>query len=126
MTRLLLDGEGDDLRCRGVEYRDSSGNHKSVEANKDTILSAGAVGSPHILMLSGIGCRRELEAAGIPCRLDSPHAGKHLKDHYQVPMAFPAAGIGVALAELGLSAGPDALRGPDGPLPESLIRNYPE
>jgi choline dehydrogenase len=118
VTRLLLDGEGDDLRCRGVEYRDSSGNHKSVEANKDTILSAGAVGSPHILMLSGIGCRRELEAVGISCRLDSPHVGKHLKDHYQVPMAFPAAGIGVALAELGLSAGPDALRGPDGPLPE--------
>lgn len=118
VTRLLLDEDGEGLVANGAEYRAADGSLQRVEAKMEVILSAGAVGSPHILMLSGIGCRRELEAAGIACRLDSPHVGKHLKDHYQVPMIFPAPGIGVPLSELGLSAGPDALRGPDGPLPE--------
>ncbi|WP_369025320.1 GMC family oxidoreductase [Qipengyuania sp. RANM35] len=118
VTKLLLDGDGHDLACRGIEYRDATGGLQQVHARRETVLSAGAVGSPHLLMLSGVGCRRELEAVGIPCRLDNPHVGKHLKDHYQVPMAFRAPGVGVPLAELGLSAGPDALRGPDGPLPE--------
>lgn len=118
VTRLLIDEGADGLVARGVEYRDASGGLHSCQASKEVVLSAGAVGSPHILMLSGVGCRRELEAAGIHCLLDSPHVGKHLKDHYQVPMVFPAPGIGVPLKELDLSAGPDALRGPNGPLPE--------
>jgi choline dehydrogenase len=117
VQRLVLDDGADGLTCRGVVYRDASGQLHEVTAARETILSAGAIGSPHILMLSGIGSRRELEAAGIACRLDAPHVGKHLKDHYQVPMAFPARGIGVSLGELGLSAGSDALRGPGGPLP---------
>ncbi|TNE59769.1 MAG: hypothetical protein EP341_01935 [Sphingomonadales bacterium] len=118
VTRLLIEDGSGGLEARGLEYRDKNGDGQTLAASKEVILSAGAVGSPHLLMLSGIGCRRELEAAGIACRLDSPHVGKHLKDHYQVPMVFPAPGIGVPLAELGLGAGPDALRGPDGPLPE--------
>lgn len=117
VQKLLLDDGDDGLDCRGVEYRDSAGQLHQALATKEVILSAGAIGSPHILMLSGIGCRRELEAAGIVCRLDSPHVGKHLKDHYQVPMVFAAPGIATPLGELGLSAGPDALRGPGGPLP---------
>lgn len=115
---LLLETLPDGLVCKGIRYRDSSGEFRELRAGRETILSAGAVGSPHLLMVSGIGCRRELEAAGIKCLLDNPHVGKHLKDHYQVPMVFPAPGIGIPLAELGLSLGPDALRGPDGPLPE--------
>lgn len=117
VQRLLLDDSEGGLVCRGAAYRDSQAQQREVIAKRETILSAGAVGSPHILMLSGIGCRRELEAVGIECRLDSPHVGKHLKDHYQVPMGFAAPGIGVSLGELGLSAGADALRGPNGPLP---------
>jgi choline dehydrogenase-like flavoprotein len=117
VQKLLLDDGDDGLVCRGAVYRDASGQLHEIHSSRETILSAGAVGSPHLLMLSGIGCRRELEAAGIACRLDSPHVGKHLKDHYQVPMGFAAPGIGVSLGELGLSAGSDALRGPGGPLP---------
>ncbi len=117
VQRLLLDESPEGLVCSGALYRDSTGQMREVVAKRETILSAGAIGSPHLLMLSGIGCRRELEAAGIACRLDSPHVGKHLKDHYQMAMVFPAPGIGTPLRELGLSAGPDALRGPGGPLP---------
>ena len=53
----------------------------------------------------------------MPCRLDAPDVGKHLKDHLQVGLVFPAPGIGVSMSEMGLSMGPDALRAPAGPLP---------
>ena len=79
--------------------------------------SAGAVGSPQILLLSGIGPKDELEAVGVACRRDSPHVGKHLKDHLQLALVFPAPGAGVSMADLGVSMGPDALRAPLGPLP---------
>ena len=80
-------------------------------------MSAGAIGSPHLLLLSGIGPRRELEAAGVTCLLDQPHVGKHLKDHLMVPLYFPAPGAGVSMNDIGLSLGTAALRGPGGPLP---------
>lgn len=114
VTRIVLDGT---LTATGVEYRDRAGRTQIAEALREVILSAGAVGSPHILMLSGIGPRRELEEAGVACLLDQPHVGKHLKDHLLTGMVFPAEGIGVPLAEVGVSVGPDALRAPAGPLP---------
>ena len=117
VTRVVFDDDADELTANGVEYRDAEGAGHVVQAQREVILSAGAVGSPHLLMLSGIGPRRELEAAGVPCRLDLPDVGKHLKDHLQSLMHFPAPGIGIPMAEVSLSAGPDALRGPDGPLP---------
>lgn len=117
VQRLILSGEGDGLAATGAEYRDAAGALHSVGANREVILSSGAVGSPHLLMLSGIGPRRELEAAGIACRLDLPDVGKHLKDHIETGMFFSAPGIALTMAEVGLSVGPDALRGPGGPLP---------
>jgi choline dehydrogenase len=117
VTRLVFDADGDGLVATGVEYRDGEGELGTIHARREVILSAGAIGSPHILMLSGIGPRREIEAAGIACRVDLPDVGKHLKDHVQAPMTFAAPGIGVSMAEIGLSAGPDALRAPAGPLP---------
>jgi choline dehydrogenase len=112
-TKVILD----QLQAKGVAYRTSDGQTHEVLAAKEVILSAGAIGSPHLLMLSGIGPNDELRAVGVPCVLDQPHVGKHLKDHLQVPLFFPAPGTGVSLNEIGLSLGPDALRGPSGPLP---------
>lgn len=112
-TRVILDG----LEAQGVEYRAANGEVRTVIANKEVILCAGAVGSPHLLMLSGIGPRRELESVGVDCAFDSPHVGKHLKDHVQVPLFFAAQGSGVPMSEVALSLGPDALRKPAGPLP---------
>ena len=117
VTRVVLDGQGETLTATGVEYRDKAGASHIVHASRDVILSAGAIGSPHILMLSGIGPRRELEAAEIAVRHELPEVGKHLKDHPFVPMLFPAPGIGLPLMEIGVSMGADALRGPAGPLP---------
>jgi choline dehydrogenase len=116
VTRVLLDDAGP-LKARGIEYRSADGATHTISADREVVLSAGAIGSPHILMLSGIGPRRELEAAGVGCQLDAPDVGKHLKDHLQVALFFPAAGVGVSMTQLGISLGPDALRAPNGPLP---------
>jgi len=70
-----------------------------------------------LLLLSGIGPRQELDTVGVPCLVESPHVGKHLKDHLQIPLFFPAPGVGVPMSEVALSMGPDALRAPAGPLP---------
>ena len=53
----------------------------------------------------------------MPCRLDAPDVGKHLKDHLQVGLVFPAPGAGISMSQMGMSMGPDALRAPAGPLP---------
>jgi len=53
----------------------------------------------------------------VPCRLDAPDVGKHLKDHLQVGLLFPAPGAGTSMSQMGVSMGPDALRAPAGPLP---------
>jgi choline dehydrogenase len=112
-TRVVFAG----MAAKGVEYRHASGEVTTALADREVIVSAGAIGSPHLLMLSGIGPRGELEAAGVTCVLDQPHVGKHLKDHLQVPLVFPAPGVGISLNEIASSLGPDALRGPNGPLP---------
>jgi choline dehydrogenase len=116
-TRVILEGGPGGLRATGVEYRTGDGEIAVAEAAREVVLSAGAVGSPQILMLSGIGPKSELEAVGVACRLDAAEVGKHLKDHLQVGLLFPAPGAGISIAEIGLSMGPDALRAPAGPLP---------
>jgi choline dehydrogenase-like flavoprotein len=114
---LFSTGSSGQLAATGVEYRTASGDIEMAHAGKEVVLSAGAIGSPHLLLLSGVGPRRELEAAGVVCLLDQPHVGKHLKDHLMVPLYFPAPGAGLSMNEIGLSLGSAALRGPGGPLP---------
>jgi choline dehydrogenase-like flavoprotein len=116
-TRILVEGAPGSLAATGVEYRTAAGETRIVTARKEVILSAGAVGSAHLLLLSGIGPRPELEAMGVRCLVDSPHVGKHLKDHIQVPLFFTAPGVGVSMQDVALSMGPSVLRHPAGPLP---------
>jgi choline dehydrogenase-like flavoprotein len=121
VTRVILAGPPGEMRATGVEYRTGAGETLAAEAAQGLVLCAGAVGSPHLLMLSGIGPKRELEAAGVACQVDVPDVGKHLKDHLQVGLAFPAPGAGIAMSQMGLSMGPDALRAPAGPLPADPV-----
>jgi choline dehydrogenase-like flavoprotein len=116
-TRVLLEGPPGQIEAKGIEYRTATGELGIVRASKEVILSAGAVGSPHLLLLSGIGPRHELEPLGVPCLVDSPHVGKHLKDHIQVPLFFSAPGVGIPMSKVAVSMGPAALRHPAGPLP---------
>jgi choline dehydrogenase-like flavoprotein len=117
VTRVVLDRLRDRRVATGVDYRNANGEARTAIATKEVVLSGGAIGSPHLLLLSGIGPRAELDAAGVVCHVDSPHVGKHLKDHLQVALVFSAPGIGVSMNELAVSFGPTALRAPTGPLP---------
>ena len=117
VSRVVVERETNRLVARGVEYVLAAGETRVARASGEVILSAGAVGSPCLLLHSGIGPRRELEALGIGCIADSPHVGKHLKDHLMIGLLFPAPGLGVPITEIALSMGPDALRHPMGPLP---------
>jgi choline dehydrogenase len=116
-TRVLIEGPPGQMQATGIEYRTAEGEVRAVFVSKEVILSGGAVGSPQLLLLSGIGPARELEGLGIPCLVDSPHVGKHLKDHIQVPLFFSAPGVGVSMTEVAVSMGPAVLRHPAGPLP---------
>jgi choline oxidase len=71
-----------DNRCTGVDVVDNSfGKTHTLTARSEVILSAGAIDSPKLLMLSGIGPAAQLEEFGIPVRFDSPGVGEHLQDH---------------------------------------------
>ena len=67
-TRVLLDGSPGQMRPRASSIAPPPARPALALASKEVILSAGAIGSPHLLLLSGIGPRRELEAVGVPCR----------------------------------------------------------
>ncbi|NIA69741.1 FAD-binding protein [Pelagibius litoralis] len=77
VLRLLFDSAG---RCSGVEV-ESDGEVRQILAERGVILCAGAIGSPGLLMLSGIGAAAELQPLGIAPRLDLPGVGRNLHDH---------------------------------------------
>ncbi len=117
VERILLEQDGGGLRATGVRYREADGRTTSIHADREVVVSAGTIGSPQLLLLSGIGPSEELASVGVECALDNPHVGKHLKDHLHVPLAFPAPGVALTMTEIAISLGPDALRAPAGPLP---------
>ena len=77
--RIVFDTSGNTPIATGVEV-ESDGETFVVEG-KEIILSAGAIGSPQLLMLSGIGPKDHLDEFGINCILDSPGVGQNLSDH---------------------------------------------
>lgn len=86
VTKVLIHPEN--LTAYGVEYINSAGETRRVLANKEIILSAGAVGSPHVLLLSGVGPKENLQAVGVPTLLDLPGVGKNLQNHVSTAVRF--------------------------------------
>lgn len=74
-------------RCTGVRFK-AGDEMLTVRTGGEVILSAGAIGSPQILMLSGIGQRDALTALDIKVVHDLPGVGKNLQDHYMAPVAY--------------------------------------
>ncbi|GGO76901.1 GMC family oxidoreductase [Nocardioides deserti] len=85
VTKVVIDNG----RATGVEVRDKDGSRRTVRAGKEVILAAGFVGSPQILMLSGIGHAQHLKDHGIPVVADLP-VGDNLHDHMFHAMTFHA------------------------------------
>jgi choline dehydrogenase-like flavoprotein len=75
-------------RATGVGYRTRRGHEKVAHANRDVILAAGAIGSPQLLMLSGIGPADHLREVGLEVAHDLPGVGKNLQDHPYVVLIW--------------------------------------
>ena len=88
IDKLILDGK----EARGVEFSLDGVPHR-VTARIETLLTAGAIGSPTILQRSGIGPAALLQKRGIPLVHDSPGVGGNLQDHLQLRMIFRVHGI---------------------------------
>ncbi len=82
-TRLLIENGN----CTGVEYRQNGALH-TARARAEVVLSAGAVNSPQILQLSGLGPGDHLRAHGIEVARDMPAIGANLQDHLQLRCAW--------------------------------------
>jgi len=76
-------------RATAVEY-EQSGKRLLALARREVILSGGAIGSPHLLMRSGVGPANHLREHGIEPKLDLPGVGQNLHDHILVPLVFRA------------------------------------
>jgi choline dehydrogenase-like flavoprotein len=85
VTKLVLE-KG---RVTGVTYL-KEGTLQTVRADREVILSAGVIGSPQLLLLSGIGPARELREAGVAVAHDLPGVGKNLQDHLMAPLRYLA------------------------------------
>jgi choline dehydrogenase len=83
-SRILVENG----RATGIETIDAKGQKQTFHADAEVILSAGAVQSPHILQLSGIGPGEELRKHGIEVVHDLPGVGENLQDHLDVCMSW--------------------------------------
>jgi choline dehydrogenase len=108
VSSLVLDGG----RCTGVDLI-CDGRRVRVHS-RQTVLAAGAIGSPHLLLTSGIGPARQLEQAGVAVRHDLPGVGQNLVDHVILagltfpvadPLPPPSANLGEVTLFLGSETG---------------------
>jgi choline dehydrogenase len=79
-------------RCVGVEFV-GSGGIQTVRAHSEVLLAAGAINSPQLLELSGVGGGDRLQRLGIPVIYDAPGVGGNLQDHLQLRMSFRVTGV---------------------------------
>lgn len=91
VKRLRLQSTDQGMLCTGVEFT-GGGTEWFAESTRETISTAGAVGSPQILQLSGIGPAALLQQHGVPVAVDLPGVGENLQDHLQLRMAFKVKG----------------------------------
>ncbi|KAJ8669124.1 hypothetical protein QAD02_000383, partial [Eretmocerus hayati] len=82
-SRVLLDSNN---TTEGVEVRYEDGTREKVEASREVILCAGAIGTPHLLLVSGIGPAAELALHKITVARDLPAVGKNYADHVNMPV----------------------------------------
>jgi choline dehydrogenase len=83
VTKLLFE----DKKCVGVQYN-QLGNYFEAKASKEVVLSGGAINSPQVLMVSGVGPADHLKQLGIPVVADLPGVGQNLHDHPALFMEF--------------------------------------
>ncbi|KAI0763482.1 hypothetical protein BD413DRAFT_643062 [Trametes elegans] len=93
VTRVeLATGDAKGVQATGVRFQATdfrkAGKTYNARARREVVLCSGALGSPQILFLSGIGPKAHLEEKGIPVVRDLPGVGEHLQDHIVAPLTF--------------------------------------
>ncbi|HKA04858.1 MAG TPA: GMC family oxidoreductase N-terminal domain-containing protein [Acidimicrobiales bacterium] len=96
-TRLVFEGE----RATGVEFQTKGARSNVARARRGVILSAGAIESPKLLLLSGIGPADELRALGLDVIVDSPGVGRNLQEH---PLSGITVGVNVPTLNVEVTA----------------------
>jgi len=91
VEKLLIEAGARGRRCTGVQFR-GGGHAFRATAQRETLLTAGAIGSPHILQLSGVGPAVQLRRHGITPLVDAPGVGENLQDHLQLRMVYRITG----------------------------------
>ena len=88
VEQLLFDTSSDTPKATGVRLRDKNNEQHQISATKEVILAAGAIGSPQLLQLSGIGPGELLQQQNIAPLTLLPGVGKNLQDHLQVRSVY--------------------------------------
>jgi choline dehydrogenase len=91
VERLIIESTESGKVCRGVEFT-GGGSAWRAHARSETLLTAGAIGSPQVLQLSGIGPAAVLAQAGIVPLVDAAGVGENLQDHLQLRMVYKVKG----------------------------------
>ena len=91
-TRILMESRDGTHRATGIEYV-KDGEKIRAMGMCETLLAGGAINSPQLMQVSGIGPAKVLQAAGIDHRLNLPGVGENLQDHLQLRMAFKVEGV---------------------------------
>lgn len=84
VSHVVLEGH----QARGVECLDRQGTRRTLTANREVILAGGAINSPQLLMLSGIGDRDHLQKVGVDCSVHLPGVGRNLQDHLDMTVSI--------------------------------------
>jgi choline dehydrogenase-like flavoprotein len=108
---------------RGVTVRDAEGV-KLIRARQEYVLCAGAIDTPRLLLLSGIGPAADLERLGIPVRLDLPGVGEHLLDHPESLILWEASRPIPPMSAMDSDAGLFVRRDPSATRPDLMFHLY--
>ena len=92
VQKLLIETTPQGKVCRGIEFT-GGGQSWVAHATRETLLCAGAIGSPQLLQLSGIGQPKLLQEHQLPVVAELLGVGENLQDHLQLRMAFKVSGV---------------------------------
>lgn len=91
VTKLILKRDASGVKATGVEFEARNGPALQVLAQHEVVLAAGAIKTPQLLELSGVGNKEILAKHGIECFVDNPNVGENLQDHGFVPLSWEVA-----------------------------------
>lgn len=88
VTKLLLEEDASGVKATGVEFKAKDGQTLQVLAQHEVVLAAGAIKTPQLLELSGVGSKELLAKHNIHCLVDNPNVGENLQDHGFVSLSW--------------------------------------